>query len=134
MLAREVLRLRGTLATRETEWDVMTDLYFYRDPEAEENKDSTGVEEAKVPGADEVGPGAVEAGFTRLVVVAAGMRMRLTGLLPALPRLATRAGEPSLLLRATSSGRRSTAHLLQHVIPSIPILVRHLHLFSIVSE
>jgi small subunit ribosomal protein SAe len=63
MLAREVLRLRGTLATRETEWDVMTDLYFYRDPEAEENKDSAGVEEAKVPGADEVGPGPVESGF-----------------------------------------------------------------------
>ena len=64
MLAREVLRLRGTLANRETEWDVMTDLYFYRDPEAEENKDSAGVDESKVPGADEVGPGAVDAGFT----------------------------------------------------------------------
>jgi small subunit ribosomal protein SAe len=55
MLAREVLRLRGTLATRETEWDVMTDLYFYRDPEAEENKDAT-IEEAKAPGADETVP------------------------------------------------------------------------------
>lgn len=63
MLAREVLRLRGTLATRETEWDIMTDLYFYRDPEAEENKESAGVEEAKVPGADEVGAGPVESGF-----------------------------------------------------------------------
>jgi small subunit ribosomal protein SAe len=62
MLARELLRLRGTLPNRE--WDVMVDLYFYRDPEAEENKESAGIEEAKVPGADEVGPGAVEAGFT----------------------------------------------------------------------
>merc|ERR1712072_530005 len=58
MLAREVLRLRGTLASREAEWDVMTDLYFYRDPEAEENKDSAGQDEAKVPGVEEAGPGA----------------------------------------------------------------------------
>jgi small subunit ribosomal protein SAe len=48
MLAREVLRLRGSIANRETEWDVMVDLYFYRDPEAEENKEI--VDEAKVPG------------------------------------------------------------------------------------
>ncbi|KKZ60675.1 40S ribosomal protein S0 [[Emmonsia] crescens] len=60
MLAREVLRLRGTLATRETEWDVVVDLYFYRDPEAEENKE---IEEAKVPGADEVGAAAIESGL-----------------------------------------------------------------------
>jgi small subunit ribosomal protein SAe len=63
MLAREVLRLRGTLATRETEWDVVVDLYFYRDPEAEENKEVTG-DEAKVPGADEVGAQAIDQGFT----------------------------------------------------------------------
>ncbi|KAF2861562.1 ribosomal protein S2 [Piedraia hortae CBS 480.64] len=63
MLAREVLRLRGTLASREAEWDVMTDLYFYRDLESEENKDSAGQEENKVPGADDVGPAAVESGF-----------------------------------------------------------------------
>ena len=61
MLAREVLRLRGTLASRETEWDMMVDLYFYRDPEAEENKEV--VEEAKVPGADEVGAAAIDQGF-----------------------------------------------------------------------
>ena len=64
MLAREVLRLRGTLADRETEWDVMVDLYFYRDPEAEENKDSAGMEEGKVPGADDVGAAAIDQGFT----------------------------------------------------------------------
>ena len=61
LLAREVLRLRGTLASREVEWDVVVDLYFYRDPEAEENKE--GGEEAKVPGADEVGSGMVDTGF-----------------------------------------------------------------------
>lgn len=61
MLAREVLRLRGTLATRETEWDAVVDLYFYRDPEAEENKEIA--DETKVPGAEEIGAGAVESGF-----------------------------------------------------------------------
>lgn len=62
MLAREVLRLRGSIANREAEWDVMVDLYFYRDPEAEENKEAI---EDKVPGADEVGAAAIESGFTQ---------------------------------------------------------------------
>ncbi|KAL2861126.1 40S ribosomal protein uS2 [Aspergillus lucknowensis] len=61
LLAREVLRLRGTLANREVEWDVVVDLYFYRDPEAEENKEIA--EEAKVASAEEVGAGAIESGF-----------------------------------------------------------------------
>jgi small subunit ribosomal protein SAe len=59
MLAREVLRLRGSIASREAEWDVMVDLYFYRDPEAEEQKEA--LEEAK--GVDELGTAAVETGF-----------------------------------------------------------------------
>lgn len=73
MLAREVLRLRGTLATRDTEWDIMPDLYFYRDPEAEENKETAdeskaaGVEEApqeNFGGADWEAVGATGASFT----------------------------------------------------------------------
>jgi hypothetical protein len=32
MLSREVLRMRGTIS-REHPWEVMPDLYFYRDPE-----------------------------------------------------------------------------------------------------
>ncbi|PNS21864.1 40S ribosomal protein S0 [Sphaceloma murrayae] len=72
MLAREVLRLRGTIASREAEWDVMTDLYFYRDPEAEENKDSAGQDETAVPGADAAGAGAVESGFTNEWEVSGG--------------------------------------------------------------
>ena len=82
MLAREVLRLRGTIATRDTEWDVMPDLYFYRDPEAEENKEV--IEEAKVAeevipetftatGADwEVAGGAQGAAFASAPAAAAG--------------------------------------------------------------
>jgi len=61
MLAREVLRLRGTLASREVEWDVVVDLYFYRDPEAEETKEIA--DESKVVGADAVGAAAIESGY-----------------------------------------------------------------------
>ncbi|PYH82884.1 40S ribosomal protein S0 [Aspergillus uvarum CBS 121591] len=61
LLAREVLRLRGTIASREVDWDVVVDLYFYRDPEAEENKEIA--DETKVASAEEVGPAAIESGY-----------------------------------------------------------------------
>jgi len=54
MLAREVLRLRGTIPSREAEWDIMVDLYFYRDPEAEEQKALEDSAEKVVPSADDV--------------------------------------------------------------------------------
>ena len=41
---------------------MMVDLYFYRDPEAEENKDTT--DDTKAPGVDDVGPAAIDQGFT----------------------------------------------------------------------
>merc|ERR1719420_536656 len=47
ILAREVLRLRGTIS-REVPWNVMPDLYFYRDPE-EAEKEEQEKKEAAAP-------------------------------------------------------------------------------------
>ncbi|BFZ63218.1 structural constituent of ribosome [Saitoella coloradoensis] len=47
LLAREVLRLRGVIPSRDAAWNVMVDLYFYRDPEEAEKEAEAA--EAEVP-------------------------------------------------------------------------------------
>ena len=45
MLARKVLRMHGTIS-REHPWEVMPDLYFYRDPEEIEKEEQAAAEKA----------------------------------------------------------------------------------------
>ncbi len=55
LLAREVLRLRGSLSRTE-QWAIMPDLYFYRDLEAEAAAPTK--EEGETAAADEHAPAA----------------------------------------------------------------------------
>lgn len=51
LLAREVLRMRGVIA-RQSPWDVMVDLFFYRDPEEQERDEVAAKETVKETAAD----------------------------------------------------------------------------------
>lgn len=57
LLAREVLRLRGQI-TREGKWDVVVDLFFYRDPEEAEKEEQAAKEVAAPPAKIEADYGA----------------------------------------------------------------------------
>ncbi|KAJ6625387.1 40S ribosomal protein S0 [Mycena sp. CBHHK59/15] len=55
LLAREVLRLRGTIPRTSDGWNVMVDMFFYRDPEEVEKqqKEEAEAKAAALQGADE---------------------------------------------------------------------------------
>ncbi|EPQ57136.1 40S ribosomal protein S2 [Gloeophyllum trabeum ATCC 11539] len=60
LLAREVLRLRGTIPRTADGWNVMVDMFFYRDPEEVEKQQQEEAQKALAAAEPEAAPGLSE--------------------------------------------------------------------------
>ncbi|RKP10674.1 small subunit ribosomal protein SAe, partial [Thamnocephalis sphaerospora] len=80
LLAREVMRLRGRL-DRSQPWDVMVDMFFYRDPEEQEKEaEAAGVEQLTEAAADGVWEAGVETTQWEASVMAEGINPAVAAL------------------------------------------------------